>query len=123
MIVSSVTIKCFDNETSETILPQLTRLSNELRGIRPPGLIQAMLLRDRAGDAMLLVQWRSRNDIYNFIETEIGREIAEGFVKLLGNRASDFQDYFVTWQADLPETGERPGNCAAQSRSEVSKWL
>lgn len=114
MIVSSVTIKCFDNEASETILPQLTRLSKELRGVRPPGLIHAMLLRDRSGDALLLVQWRSRNDIYKFVETEAGREIAGRFSRLLGNRASDFRDYFVTWQTDLPDAGDREGYCGDQ---------
>lgn len=114
MIVSAVSIPDFDAATSERIIGGLTRLFNGISRIRPAGFDQAMLLREDSGGALLLVQWRSRNDLHAFLGSEPGAGLAREFSEIAQRNDLGFNDYFVTWQTDLAV----PGDPARATRGE-----
>jgi hypothetical protein len=100
MIISSVTIPEFGPEQSKQIIGGLSRLYTELAQVHPPGFIQSLLMREDEGQALLLTMWESRQDLTNFVGSELGRKLSAMFLDLIESETLEQREYYVTWQTD-----------------------
>jgi heme-degrading monooxygenase HmoA len=102
MIVTSLLIPEFGPSESKVLIETLGSLQAELKSVSPPGYVQTLLLRENAGQAVLLTFWDSQQDLSAFLSTELGQRLSKSMGGFRPGKSLEYRNYFVTWQSDSP---------------------